>query len=137
LIVLDTNVLSELARPAPDRGVVSWIRKNAKVIAIPVIAIGEMRYGIARQPESKRKRSLAAALDELVDRYAHALLNYSVLAANACGDILAAAELAGRPMSLADAQIAAIARVAHASVATRNVSDFATTRLTVVNPWDE
>jgi hypothetical protein len=61
--------------------------------------------------------------------------SYAVLAANACGDIPAGAAAAGRPMSLADAQIAACARVARASLATCNVEDFATTRLALINPW--
>jgi predicted nucleic acid-binding protein len=75
------------------------------------------------------------ALDALVQRYASVLLPYDVLAAMACGDILAAADNAGRRMSLADAQIAGIARAAHASLATRNVSDFATTGLKLFDPW--
>lgn len=123
-------------RPKPAEAVVSWLRVNARSIAIPTVAIGELRYGVARLPEGKRKQSLAHALDVLVDRFAASLLSYDVLAANACGEILATAEAAGRPMSLADAQIAATARVARAKLATRNVDDFTTTHLKIVNPWE-
>jgi toxin FitB len=137
LIVLDTNVLSELMRGEPNEAVVDWLRKNAKVIALPSVALGELRYGIARLPDGKRKSSLNDAFDTLVDRFAASILNYDVLAANACGEILAWAEATGRPMSLADAQIAGIARVAQASLATRNVTDFAVTKLPLINPWEE
>lgn len=137
MIVLDTNVLSELMRAEPSDAVVSWLRRHSKVIALPSVALGELRYGIARLPAGKRRTSLNDALDALVDRFAAAILNYDVLAANACGEILAAAEAAGRPMSLADAQIAGITRVAQASLATRNVNDFAVTRLPLINPWED
>lgn len=135
MIVVDTNVVSELMRPRPDEHVISWLRKNAALLSIPSVAIGELRYGVARLPDGRRKASLSAALDALVERFAATIVSYDVLAANACGDILAAAEAAGKPMSLADAQIAACARVARAELATRNVADFATTGLTLINPW--
>ncbi|MGE0740706.1 MAG: type II toxin-antitoxin system VapC family toxin [Hyphomonadaceae bacterium] len=135
MILLDTNVVSELMRPQPDQRVVAWLRKNARMLSIPTIAIGELRYGVARLQPGRRKDSLNAALDELVNRFAGAIIDYDVVAARACGDILAVAEAAGRPMSLADAQIAACAHVARADLATRNVADFATTSLRLINPW--
>lgn len=122
-------------RPGPSPEVVEWLRRNAKRIAIPATAIGELRYGVARLPDGKRKQSLMHALDMLVERFAGSVLAYDLLAAEACGEILAAAESAGRPMALADAQIAAIARVARAGLATRNLSDFASTRLSLIDPW--
>jgi predicted nucleic acid-binding protein len=135
VIVIDTNVLSELMRPQPEPRVIEWLRKNAVVLALPTVAIGELRYGVARLSNGRRKASLQQALDALVTRFAGTLINYDVLAANACGEMLAAAEFVGRPMNLADAQIAACARVARASLATRNVDDFATTGLDLINPW--
>jgi hypothetical protein len=135
VIVVDTNVLSELTRPHPEPRVVTWLRKNTALLALPTVAIGELRYGVMRLPDGRRRSSLEAALDALVAQFAANLISYDVLAANACGEILAVAEAAGRPMSLADAQIAACARVARASLATRNVNDFATTRLNLINPW--
>ncbi len=135
MIVVDTNVLSELMRPRPDERVVAWLRAHAVLLALPCVAIGELRYGVARLKPGRRRTSLEAALDTLVNRFAGALVSYDVLAANACGEILARAEAAGRPMSLADAQIAGCARVVRASLATRNVDDFATTGLALINPW--
>jgi predicted nucleic acid-binding protein len=135
VIVIDTNVLSELMRPQPEPRVIEWLRKNAVVLALPTVAIGELRYGVTRLSDGRRKASLQQALDALVTRFAGTLINYDVLAANACGEMLAAAEFVGRPMNLADAQIAACARVARASLATRNVDDFATTGLDLINPW--
>lgn len=137
MIVLDTNVLSELMRATPEPRVVDWLRKHTHEIAIPAVALGELRYGVARLPDGRRKASLSAALDALVDRFAANLLSYDVLAANACGDILAVAEQAGRSMSLADAQIAGTARTTKARLATRNTDDFSTAGLTLINPWLE
>ena len=135
MIVVDTNVLSELMRPVPSAQVVAWLRTNAAKIAIPSVVIGELRYGVARLPAGKRKDSLTAALDALIERFSGSLIAYDVLAANACGEVLAKAEAAGRPMNLADAQIAACAQVARAALATRNVADFATTGLKLIDPW--
>lgn len=124
-------------RPHPEQRVIDWLQRNARVIALPAVAIGELRYGVARLPTGRRKESLAMALDALVDRFSGVLIAYDVLAANACGEILAVAEASGRPMSLADAQIAACTRVARASLATRNVGDFVTTALALINPWTD
>lgn len=135
MIAVDSNVLSEPMRPQPDPRVVGWLRRNSSLLALPSVAIGELRYGVARLPTGRRKALLEEAFDALVVRFADAIISYDVLAANACGEILAAAEAAGRPMDLADAQIAACARVARASLATRNVDDFQTTGLTLINPW--
>jgi len=135
VIVVDTNVLSELMRAAPEVRVVNWVRAHAQELAIPTIVIGELQYGVARLPTGRRRTSLEAALDSLIDQFATTLLAYNLEAARACGDLLAQAEAAGRPMSLADAQIAAIARVARARLATRNVGDFAHTGLTLIDPW--
>jgi toxin FitB len=135
VIVVDTNVLSELMRLEPEPRVVAWVRRNAALLALPTVVIGELRYGQARLPPGRRKDVLREAIDAIIDRFAGVLISYDLLAADACGDILAVAEAAGRPMKLADAQIAACARVARAELATRNVDDFATTGLALVNPW--
>jgi len=135
LILVDTNVLSELMRPAPNQRVLGWLRRHAAELAIPSIAIGELRYGVARLPPGRRKDTLTAALDALIDRFSGSIVAYDVLAANVCGELLAQAEAAGRPMSLGDAQIAACARVARADLATRNVADFARAGLKLIDPW--
>lgn len=122
-------------RAQPDARVVAWLRKHVALLALPSVAIGELCYGVARLAPGRRRASLEKALAALIDRFAGSLISYDVLAAKACGDILAAAEAAGRPMSLADAQIAACAQVARASLATRNVEDFRTTGLALINPW--
>lgn len=137
MIVVDTNVLSEPMRPRPEPRVLAWLRRNSALLAVPTVAIGELRYGVARLPSGRRKASLEDAMDALVTRFAGAVISYDVLAARACGDILAAAEAAGRPMDLADAQIAACARVSRARLATRNIQHFATTGLDLINPWTE
>jgi predicted nucleic acid-binding protein len=133
LIVVDTNVLSELMRPAPDERVVAWLRRHAHQLAVPTIVIGELQYGVARLAPGRRKVSLQSAIDGLVSQFASQVLSYDLQAAQVCAEMLAVSEALGRTMSLADAQIAAIAHVARARLATRNENDFADTGL--INPW--
>jgi predicted nucleic acid-binding protein len=114
LIVVDTNVLSELMRPAPDERVVAWLRRHAHQLAVPTIVIGELQYGVARLAPGRRKVSLQSAIDGLVSQFASQVLSYDLQAAQVCAEMLAVSEAPGRTMSLADAQIAAIAGVARA-----------------------
>ncbi len=137
MIVADTNVLSEVMRPRPDPAVVSWLQTHTAALLIPSIAIGELRYGAARLAPGARRVSFFHAIDALVTRFSGRVLSYDIAAANACGLILANAESAGRRMSLPDAQIAAIAVASRASLATRNVADFGTTGLKLINPWTD
>ncbi len=136
MILLDTNVLSELMRGSEATGsVVAWVRRNDRLLCIPSVAVGEIAYGVARLADGRRKQSLERALDVMLERFRSRTFSYDVLAAIECGSVLAAAEAQGRPMSLADAQIAATARLARAALATRNVNDFSTTGLRLVDPW--
>jgi predicted nucleic acid-binding protein len=135
LILLDTNVLSELAKPRPDAHVVAWMRRSAAALAVPTIAVAEMAYGIEKLAGGRRRETLLDALRRLVVEFADRLLDFNVEAAWAYGRILAAARGAGRPMAVPDAAIAAIARANRCVLATRNVKDFATTGLELVDPW--
>jgi hypothetical protein len=135
LILLDTNVLSELAKPRPDEHVVAWTRRSAAALAIPTIAVAEMSYGIEKLAAGRRRETLLGALQRLVVEFADRLLAFNVEAAWAYGRILASARGAGRPMAVPDAAIAAIAQANGCALATRNVKDFATTGLELVDPW--
>jgi hypothetical protein len=135
LILLDTNVLSELAKPRPDGQVVAWMRRSAGALAVPTIAVAEMAYGIEKLAGGRRREALLGALRRLVVEFADRLLDFNVEAAWAYGRILASARGAGRPMAVPDAAIAAIAQVNRCALATRNVKDFATTGLELVDPW--
>jgi predicted nucleic acid-binding protein len=135
VILLDTNVLSELVKPHPHLRVISWTRRSAGALAVPTIAVAEMAFGIEKLVEGRRREQLLQALRRLVGEFADRLFDFNVKAAWAYGRILAGARRAGRPMTLPDALIAAIAQADGCALATRNVKDFATTRLELVNPW--
>ena len=139
MILLDTNVLSELMRPAPASAVESWMgRQPAAAMFISAITEAELRYGLAVLPDSLRRRHLVAQVDAmLADNFAGRILPFDSPAATAYALIAAARRLSGRPISQADAQIAAIAASRGASLATRNLSDFADCGIDIVDPWNE
>jgi len=135
LILLDTNVLSELVKPEPDPQVVRWTRRSSGALALPTIAVAEMACGIEKLVSGRRREDLLAALRRLVIEFADRLFEFNLNAAWAYGRILAGARRSGRPMTVPDAAIAAIAEANGCALATRNVRDFATTGLDIINPW--
>jgi toxin FitB len=137
VIVLDTNVLSELTRQAPAPGVISWLDSLAAAeVATTAITAAELRYGVARLPGGRRKTELAAAVDEMLsDDFQGRVLAFDEVAAQRYADIVTARERLGRPIGMADAQIAAICRTADATLATRNTGDFGGTGVELIDPW--
>ena len=135
MILLDTNVLSELTRTVPESKVVDWLEANEALLALPSIALAELRYGIARLPSGRRQARLLAFWSKTRDRFAGRIYSFDDRAAEAYGDLAAAAERAGRRINVADGQIAAIAKVHRMSVATRDAGDFRASGVPVVNPW--
>jgi predicted nucleic acid-binding protein len=135
VILLDTNVISELVKPQPDPRVVSWTRRSAAALAVPTIAVAEMAFGIEKMAQGRRREELLDALRRLVTEFADRLFDFNVNAAWAYGRMLAHARRVGRPMALPDALIAAIAQANGCALATRNVKDFTSTGLELVNPW--
>lgn len=135
MIVLDTNVISELMRPVPDAQVIAWVDAQDD-IAVTATTVAELLYGVARLPAGARKAKLAAAIHELVDvRLKDKVLAFDRAAASHYAQIAADRESEGRPISVADAQIGAVCRECKASLATRNVPDFEDIGITLVNPW--
>jgi predicted nucleic acid-binding protein len=135
VILLDTNVVSELTKPQPDPRVVQWLRRSAPALALPTIAVAEMAFGIEKLAEGRRREELLEALRGLVLEFADRLFDFNVKAAWAYGRILATARCAGRPMAVPDALIAAIAEANGCALATRNAKDFAGTGLDLLDPW--
>jgi hypothetical protein len=136
VIVLDTNVVSELSKPTPNPTVVAWVDAQTE-LAIAAPALGELRFGVARLPEGKRRTALGEAIDQFVaDDLAGLVLAFDAASADTYGPIVAARERTGHPIAIADAQIAAICTVYDAGLATRNGRDFANTGIELVNPWD-
>jgi predicted nucleic acid-binding protein len=137
MIVLDTNVISELMRAAPETAVIDWIDAHADIdLFVTAITVAELHYGIARLPEGRRKTNLAIHVERMIEEdFDHRVLPFDEAAAAHYGDIAATREHGGRPISGADAQIAAICRSYGSTLATRNVNDFTNTGITVVDPW--
>jgi len=135
LILLDTNVLSELTKPRPSSLVVRWLEENEPRLALPTIALAELRYGIARLTEGKRKQSLLSFWKETRNRFVGRTFSFDVEAAEVYGEIVAGAERQGRTVNVGDGQIAAIALVRKMRVATRDTDDFSPTGVGLINPW--
>lgn len=135
LIVLDTNVLSELLRPRPQAEVVKWFGSQPPaLLRVTAIAQAEMLYGARLLPQPRRA-ALIDTIRSLFAEFEGRLLAFDSHAAEAYAGIAAHRRQSGRPMSPFDAQIAAIAIVADAAVATRNVADFSDCGVALINPW--
>jgi predicted nucleic acid-binding protein len=139
MIVLDTNVLSELMRRRPAARVVRWVdEQDADALAITAVTVAELLYGVARLAEGARKTEFATAVDALVrEDFAGRVLPFDVAAAARYAELVAGRDRNGRPISVSDGQIAAICRCHGAALATRNVRDFDATGTVVLDPWGE
>jgi predicted nucleic acid-binding protein len=137
MIILDTNVLSELMRPAPSPLVVAWVAAQPSAsLHITSITEAEILHGVLLLPAGRRRAALeAAAVAMFAEDFDDRILAFGSDAAGAYARIAADRRRSGHPISHFDAQIAAIARTAGAALATRNVADFADLGLSVVNPW--
>ena len=137
MIVLDTNVISEVFRPTPDPGVLAWLESLTGDVAITTITLAELFAGVRRLPAGRRKSDLELALDAALEPYRNtrSLLAFDDESAEEYAEVLLAREQAGLPISTPDAQIAAICRANGAICATRNEKDFAETGVQVLNPW--
>jgi predicted nucleic acid-binding protein len=137
VIILDTNVLSELMRPQPAANVVDWVTQQpASRLFITAVTQGEILYGIGLLSRGKRRdRISAAAMAMFAEDFAERILPFNADSAAAFADILVARRGAGRPIAQLDAQIAAIARTNGAAVATRNVADFDGCGIELINPF--
>ena len=138
MIVLDTNILSELMRPIPNKQVLAWVDGQIiSELAITAITVAEILYGIERLANGKRKQSLhTQAIAMFEEDFADRILPFDADAAVHYAQLTASSEVIGKPASMADAQIAAICRLHHASIATRNTRDFKYFDLIMANPWD-
>lgn len=137
MIVLDTNVLSEVVRSRPAPGVVAWLEQVADDVAITTVTLAELLAAVRRLPDGRRRTTLASVIDTAVEPYRNtrSLLAFDEPATECYADILADRERSGTPISMADAQIASICRANGAACATRNVKDFAGTGVEVIDPW--
>ena len=137
MILLDTNVVSELMRPNPDPGVEAWLAKQVAVnVFLSVISEAELRYGAAILPVGQRRDRLTAEIEGMLCQdFAGRILPFDSEGARAYAVIAADRRAAGLPIHHDDCQIAAIARSRGAAIATRNVGDFEGCGIDVINPW--
>ena len=137
MIVLDTNVVSELMRATPADVVVDWVdRQAASDVHLTAITVAELLYGVARLPDGRRKIDLAERIEAMLSEdFDHRVLPFDETSAAHYADIVVRRERRGRPISTADAQIAATCRSHGAMLATRNIEDFVDTEITIDNPW--
>ena len=137
MIVLDTNVVSEVFRPHPDARVVAWMENLTGDVAITAVTLAELLAGVRRLPDGRRRSALGARIDAALRPYrqTRAVLAFDDEAADHYADVLVARERAGMPISTADAQVAAICRANSAICATRNIKDLARTGVELVDPW--
>ena len=138
MIVVDTNVISELMRPRPEPAVTRFVATRAEqAMCTTTISEAEILYGIAQMHSGRRQRELAEAAREMFrEDFAGRILPFDREAAGHCAALRAARKAAGRPIGMADAMIAAIARSRGAALATRNTADFTGTGVTVLDTWE-
>ena len=137
MLVLDTNVASELMRPAPASTVATWVStRNAKDHYLTAVSEAELLYGVAIMPAGRRRNMLEVSMNRWLDQgFAERILPFDSAAAHVYAEIASDRRRAGRPIGEADCQIAAISRSRGGVLVTRNVRDFEGTGVDVVDPW--
>jgi predicted nucleic acid-binding protein len=137
VIVLDTNVVSELMRPAPEAAVLAWLNNQpADTLWLNSVVVSELLYGIARLPDGKRRAQMAPTVQAMLDEdFSGRVLPFDLDAAVVYADLVAMRERQGLAIDIADAQIAAICLAHGAALATRNTKHFDGLGLTLINPW--
>ena len=135
MIILDTNVISEITRQAPADAVKAWFDRQEDLYT-SAITQAELFYGLERMPKGRRRDELFESLGEIFNEvFAGRILSFDSEAAVSYADVVVGRERRGRPIRQSDAQIAAIARSRGAAVATRNVADFEHCGIKVIDPW--
>jgi predicted nucleic acid-binding protein len=137
MIVLDTNVISEPAKPIPNQSVVAWLNEQpAETLYLTATSLAELFAGIGILPDGKRKAQVHQRMSDLVGIFfGPRILPFDRNAAMAYASIMALATLKGRAISFADGQIAAIAQVHGFTVATRDTAPFEAAGIPVIDPW--
>lgn len=137
MILLDTNVISELMKTQPESKVLLWLDQQSDTdLYLSVVSKAEIELGIAQLPDGKRKQNLTAAALEVLSAFEGRCLDYACAASTTYVAITEASKAAGRPMSIEDMLIAAVAQANGCVLVTRNVGDFDfLPGLEVVNPW--
>jgi toxin FitB len=136
VILLDTNVISELIKAAPDSAVQRWYVRHSEECWLSAITIAESAYGIAKLDRGARRVRLETQLTDLRLAFASKMHSFTANTGMLYGEVMANARRNGHNMAVPDAQIAAIALEQDCALATRNGKDFATTSVALINPWE-
>ncbi|HUL94548.1 MAG TPA: type II toxin-antitoxin system VapC family toxin [Usitatibacter sp.] len=138
MIVLDTNVVSELMRPQPSPEVLDWFAgQPPQSLYVSSVTVAEVLHGVLLLPAGKRRNAILAAARSMFEvEFEARILPFDAQSAYLYAELLVERRRDGRPISSFDAQIAAITAGARAALATRNVGDFQGCGLKLVNPWD-
>ncbi len=137
MIILDTNIISEMMKTSPSRNIISWLdSQDATKLYITTITIAEISYGLNVLPQGNKRSLLAEAFSKtILAAFEHRILPFDESAAYLYGKIMADRKLKGRPVSIADGQISAIAHSYGWVIATRNFKDFVDCGINIINPF--
>jgi toxin FitB len=137
MIVLDTNVLCEAMKPAPNPAVRSWLNEQvAETLYLSSVTLAELLFGIGTLPDGRRKAALSETLGGVLDLFGDRILPFDVGAARHYADLAVRARADGKGFPTPDGYIAAIAASKGFMIATRDVSLFEAAGLIVINPWN-
>jgi hypothetical protein len=138
MIILDTNVVSEIMRPKPDERVIRWLdRQPHSSIWTTSVTVFEVCFGLEAMPIGKRRTAMMASFERwLGEIVQQRIAGYDETAARRSAELAAGRERRGRPDDLRDTMIAGIVLASNAKIATRNVKHFEDIASSVVNPWD-
>ena len=139
MILLDTNVISEPLRRAPEARVINWIdAQSLETLFLSAITVAELRFGVANLPVGKRRDELQTSLEnQILPLFAGRVRPFDMDCTTAYAELMAKAKSAGLTIAAADGYIAAIAATNRFSVATGDVSPFQAAGVNVINPWDD
>ena len=135
MIVVDTNVWSELTKKQPSEIVRRWEAENMARLWMAAVVLAEFRAGVTLMPEGKKRKALDRQMDAIVEAYRDRILPFDERAAPYYGRVLLSARRSGKPIMTADAMIAATALAHGMRVATRDAGDFAGAGVELINPW--
>ncbi len=138
MILLDTNVVSEVMKVAPSANVLKWLNdQSSSAVYVSTVTVGEIEYGLRILPDGRRRLQMKEKFEQFIAlAFAQRVLGYDEAAARLYGEIMGVRKELGRPMSVPDGQIAAVARSHGLSIATRNTRDFEECGVDLLNPFD-
>jgi hypothetical protein len=136
MIVLDTNVISELMHVSPDQNVVAWMNHQPRSsIWLTAITIFEINYGLEIMASGRKQLGLRNSFEVLLSKFEERIALFDQPSAQRAAELMASRQKRGMPRDLRDTMIAGIVVARHANLATRNVTHFSDIRATVINPW--